>query len=72
MAFNVKLEVPVFGPRDVETVLQLGAHRIELNAAGSYPQGGLTPSCLELIETMDVVRRVCHPAILEYSTRKVC
>lgn len=43
-----KLEIPVFSPSAAGQAAALGAHRIELNAAGSYPVGGLTPSLGEL------------------------
>ncbi|KAI0471829.1 hypothetical protein GGR56DRAFT_93824 [Xylariaceae sp. FL0804] len=38
------LEIPVFGGRAAHRAAELGASRIELNAAGSYPAGGLTPT----------------------------
>ncbi|KLU84975.1 CutC family protein [Magnaporthiopsis poae ATCC 64411] len=43
-----KLEIPIFSPAAAKDAASLGAHRIELNAAGSYPVGGLTPSLSEL------------------------
>ncbi|TLD31651.1 hypothetical protein PspLS_02561 [Pyricularia sp. CBS 133598] len=46
------LEVPVFSPSSAQQVAALGAHRIELNAAGSYGEGGLTPSLAELSELL--------------------
>lgn len=39
---HLKLEVPVFSPASAQVALAR-AGRIELNRAGSYPQGGLTP-----------------------------
>lgn len=42
------LEVPVFGASAALRVVEVGASRIELNAAGSYPAGGLTPSLDDL------------------------
>lgn len=42
------LEVPVFSPPSASLAIAAGAHRIELNRAGSYPQGGLTPSLADL------------------------
>lgn len=39
---HLKLEVPVFSPASAQVALAR-ASRIELNRAGSYPQGGLTP-----------------------------
>lgn len=38
----LKLEVPVFSPGSAQVALAR-AGRIELNRAGSYPKGGLTP-----------------------------
>lgn len=38
------LEIPIFGPASASLAVAAGAARIELNAAGSYPAGGLTPS----------------------------
>lgn len=42
------LEVPVFGASAALRAVEAGASRIELNAAGSYPAGGLTPSLDDL------------------------
>lgn len=42
------LEVPVFSPASATAAIQAGAHRLELNRAGSYPQGGLTPDVADL------------------------
>ncbi|ATY58415.1 Copper homeostasis domain [Cordyceps militaris] len=42
------LEVAVFSAADALTAQSLGAARIELNAAASYPCGGLTPSLSSL------------------------
>ncbi|KAK7745188.1 hypothetical protein SLS62_009901 [Diatrype stigma] len=54
------LEVPVFGARAAAHAVKAGASRIELNAAGSYPAGGLTPSVEDLrsIVNLDVPLRV--------------
>lgn len=60
MPSNVKLEVPIFHPDAASTALRLGAHRIELNATGSYSKGGLTPTIDELAQTMNAVNQVCH------------
>ncbi|ELQ39226.1 hypothetical protein OOU_Y34scaffold00511g16 [Pyricularia oryzae Y34] len=46
------LEVPVFSPSSARQVAALGVNRIELNAAGSYGEGGLTPSLAELSELL--------------------
>ncbi|XXH00138.1 hypothetical protein Hte_006480 [Hypoxylon texense] len=40
---GIGLEIPVFGAGAASRAVQLGASRIELNAKGSYPDGGLTP-----------------------------
>ncbi|PSR78499.1 copper homeostasis CutC domain-containing protein, partial [Coniella lustricola] len=42
------LEVPVFSPTSAALALAAGAQRLELNRAGSYPNGGLTPSIADL------------------------
>jgi copper homeostasis protein len=44
----IEFEVPVFGAATASRAVDLGASRIELNAEGSYPEGGLTPSLAEL------------------------
>lgn len=43
------LEVPIFGPSSASAAVLAGAARLELNAAGSYPDGGTTPSIAELV-----------------------
>ncbi|KAI0150149.1 hypothetical protein GGR57DRAFT_198814 [Xylariaceae sp. FL1272] len=42
------LEIPAFGAQAALRAVDLGASRIELNAAGSYPDGGLTPTLEDL------------------------
>lgn len=42
------LEVAVFSAQDALSAQNAGAHRVELNASGSYPDGGLTPTISEL------------------------
>lgn len=42
------LEVPVFSPASGRAALSRGAGRLEVNHAGSYPQGGLTPDGAEV------------------------
>lgn len=44
----IPLEVPVFAPSSASAAISAGAHRLELNRAGSYPQGGLTPEIADL------------------------
>ncbi|RYP29135.1 hypothetical protein DL767_006905 [Monosporascus sp. MG133] len=44
----IGLEIPVFGAGAAADAVAAGASRIELNAAGSYPAGGLTPSLEDL------------------------
>ncbi|KAL7625245.1 hypothetical protein AAE478_004460 [Parahypoxylon ruwenzoriense] len=63
---GIGLEIPVFGASAASTAIQLGASRIELNAAGSYPDGGLTPSLEDLehvahIDTSVPVRIMIRP-----------
>ncbi|KAF3770849.1 hypothetical protein M406DRAFT_223576, partial [Cryphonectria parasitica EP155] len=41
-------EVPVFSSSSAHLAISAGAHRLELNRANSYPQGGLTPSLSDL------------------------
>ncbi|KAK8116581.1 CutC family protein [Apiospora kogelbergensis] len=48
------LEVPVFSPASAIPAIAAGAARIELNAAGSYPAGGLTPSVEDAAQLKDV------------------
>lgn len=42
------LEVPVFSPHSASRAVAQGAARVELNRAGSYPEGGLTPTVADL------------------------
>lgn len=45
MASPIRLEVPVFSPASVDRIIRSGYRtRLELNAPGSYPQGGTTPA----------------------------
>ncbi|KAI1776280.1 hypothetical protein F4818DRAFT_375602 [Hypoxylon cercidicola] len=57
---GIGLEIPVFGASAASRAVQLGAARIELNASGSYPEGGLTPSSEDLkrIALIDIPIRV--------------
>jgi copper homeostasis protein len=49
MAFpGLGLEIPAFGASAARDAVNLGATRIELNALGSYSEGGLTPSLEDL------------------------
>lgn len=54
------LEIPVFSPSSATIAVSQGAHRIELNRAGSYAAGGLTPepSDLEGLEDVSVPLRI--------------
>ncbi|KAI0834665.1 hypothetical protein F5Y06DRAFT_153807 [Hypoxylon sp. FL0890] len=56
----IGLEIPVFGANAALRAVELGASRIELNAAGSYPDGGLTPSLedLESVAHIEIPMRV--------------
>lgn len=47
------LEIPIFGPVSAFPAIAAGAARIELNAAGSYPAGGLTPSIEDVAQLRD-------------------
>ncbi|CAI4211311.1 unnamed protein product [Parascedosporium putredinis] len=40
---QINLEIPIFSPSSASSALSHGATRLELNAPGSYPAGGLTP-----------------------------
>ncbi|KAJ0288884.1 hypothetical protein COL940_001878 [Colletotrichum noveboracense] len=44
----INLEIPVFSPSSALHAQAIGAQRIELNAKGSYPVGGTTPSLADL------------------------
>ncbi|KAI4860549.1 hypothetical protein F4820DRAFT_436523 [Hypoxylon rubiginosum] len=57
---GIGLEIPVFGASAASRAVQLGASRIELNAKGSYPDGGLTPSLEDLkqIALIDIPIRI--------------
>ncbi|EJT76193.1 CutC family protein [Gaeumannomyces tritici R3-111a-1] len=57
-----KLEIPVFSPSAASEAANLGAHRIELNAAGSYPAGGLTPSLAELSDLLHQLQQPSQSA----------
>jgi copper homeostasis protein len=56
----VGLEVPVFGGGAAPRAVQAGASRVEVNAAGSYPDGGLTPTLADLRQatSLDVPLRI--------------
>ncbi|KAK8079124.1 hypothetical protein PG994_002931 [Apiospora phragmitis] len=47
------LEVPIFGPASALPAIAAGAARIELNAAGSYLAGGLTPTVEDVAHLRD-------------------
>lgn len=57
---TIHLEVPIFGPAFASAAVSAGASRIELNAQGSYPAGGLTPDIEDLsyIEGLGVPIRI--------------
>ncbi|KAI0966642.1 hypothetical protein F4678DRAFT_269198 [Xylaria arbuscula] len=48
--YNLGLEIPAFGALAALSAVALGATRIELNAPGSYAEGGLTPSLEDLLQ----------------------
>lgn len=49
------LEIPIFGSASASSAVSFGAKRLELNAAGSYPLGGTTPSLSELDQTVEAL-----------------
>lgn len=51
---GIGLEIPVFGGNAASRAVELGASRIELNATGSYPDGGLAPSLEDLRRVADI------------------
>lgn len=53
---STPLEIPVFSPASALQAQDLGARRIELNAQGSYRDGGLTPSKEDLEKVSSSVR----------------
>lgn len=57
---TIHLEVPIFGSAFASAAVSAGASRIELNAQGSYPAGGLTPNIEDLssIEELGVPIRI--------------
>lgn len=57
-----RLEIPIFGPASASLAVSLGTARLELNAAGSYPAGGTTPSLTELSETRAALGAILAPA----------
>ncbi|KAL2266470.1 hypothetical protein VTJ83DRAFT_5822 [Remersonia thermophila] len=60
-----RLEVPIFGPDAGVAAVRNGATRLELNRAGSYAEGGTTPTLDELRTLLDALRRagLSRPAI---------
>ncbi|KAI2603711.1 hypothetical protein GGR54DRAFT_459764 [Hypoxylon sp. NC1633] len=57
---GIGLEIPVFGGNAAAKAIEMGVSRLELNAYGSYVDGGLTPSVrdLERIAHADIPVRV--------------
>ncbi|KAI0023533.1 CutC [Xylariomycetidae sp. FL0641] len=51
----IGLEIPLFGASAAPLALAHGASRLELNAAGTYGAGGLTPSDGELAAVADLL-----------------
>lgn len=45
----LQLEAAIFSVQDAVTAASLGASRVEFNAPGSYPQGGLTPPIEDVV-----------------------
>ncbi|KAK6086231.1 CutC family protein [Seiridium cupressi] len=50
----IKLEVPIFSPASANAAVRADAARLELNAAGSYPAGGLTPTIEDLTQVQSL------------------
>lgn len=53
---KLPLELAVFSPADALAAQRLGASRVELNAPGSYPSGGLTPPAAVLAALSPLLR----------------
>ncbi|KND93501.1 Copper homeostasis protein cutC [Tolypocladium ophioglossoides CBS 100239] len=60
-ARKMHLEVAVFSAESALTAQTLGASRVELNAAGSYSVGGLTPTIEELSRLRAQPRKLTLP-----------
>ncbi|PNY26025.1 Copper homeostasis protein cutC, partial [Tolypocladium capitatum] len=60
-ARRMPLEVAVFSAESALTAQTLGASRVELNAAGSYSLGGLTPAIEELAKLRAQPRKLTIP-----------
>ncbi|KAI0196640.1 copper homeostasis protein cutC [Xylaria flabelliformis] len=58
------LEIPAFGALAALRVATLGATRIELNALGSYGEGGLTPSLEDLKQFISASAQRCPLRIM--------
>lgn len=79
----LELEVPVFSPGSAQVALTI-ASRIELNRAGSYPQGGLTPELsdvqslaavsvpLRISKQVYLHRSICHPRSTTQNAFQYC
>ncbi|KAI1747369.1 hypothetical protein F4782DRAFT_425959 [Xylaria castorea] len=60
----LSLEIPVFGASAALSAATLGATRIELNAPGSYNEGGLTPSIEDLKQFTSTSSQRCPLRIM--------
>ncbi|KAK4242257.1 copper homeostasis protein CutC [Achaetomium macrosporum] len=60
---RVPLEVPIFGSDAGALAARLGVSRLELNRAGSYAQGGTTPTLDELTALLSSLSRDNRPTI---------
>ncbi|KAK4453105.1 copper homeostasis CutC domain-containing protein [Podospora aff. communis PSN243] len=58
-----QLEIPIFGPNGGVVAVQNGARRLELNRAGSYAVGGLTPTLDELAALIDFLSAHSQPRV---------
>ncbi|KAL1901576.1 hypothetical protein Cpir12675_000445 [Ceratocystis pirilliformis] len=66
MSAPISIEVPVFEPAHATAALAIGAHRVELNRASSYPAGGLTPTT---DERLSVLTALADPSALRIMIR---
>ena len=64
-----RLEIPIFGPASASAASELGASRLEVNAAGSYSLGGTTPSLAELREAVRTLAYPKNPATAPVAVR---
>lgn len=68
----LELEVPVFSPASAQVALAR-ASRIELNRAGSYPKGGLTPelSDVQSLSAVPIPLRISKQVLIAVFTLRL-